>query len=210
MLLITLTDGTESLNLDDRPTGDDYEPLPYGLTLDHVAAVRARDVEAGDLVVADFPDNSGIREARHMPVVFLAAPHRLGDCPCEGCGECSDMDERLEVDGRRAADLDWRYVCLAPSEDGEPCALTLRARPVAVIRADRVAAARVAAARALPPTRDFSVTWRADFEARDAMEAILLAYEQIRSYADRGVQAPELVAYDGRETVTVDLGTVGA
>jgi hypothetical protein len=210
MLLITLTDGTDSLHLDDRPTGDDYDPLPYGLTLDHVAAVRACDVEAGDLVVAEFPDDSGKRETLHLPVPFLAAPHRLRDCPCQGCGECSDMDDWLQADSSRLADLGWRYVCLAPSDDDEPCALTLRAQPVAVIRADRVAAARETAAKALPPTKSFRVSWCADFEAETAMEAILLAYEQIKSYADREVQAPELVAYDGHETITIDLGAVGA
>lgn len=56
------------------------------------------------------------------------------------------------------------------------------------------------------PVRTFSVSWVADFESDSPEEAIHMAYEQIRSYGDRGTQAPELVADDGYEKVTVDLG----
>ncbi|MFJ2225622.1 hypothetical protein ACIOFY_36970 [Streptomyces anulatus] len=57
------------------------------------------------------------------------------------------------------------------------------------------------------PAREFTVTWRAEFEADTPLEAARQAYEQLRSYAERGTWPPSLdVAFHGGETLlTVDL-----
>ncbi|MGG2460184.1 hypothetical protein ACO0M4_10240 [Streptomyces sp. RGM 3693] len=208
MLTLTLDDSPELLSLTDRPTGADYPPLPYGLTLDQAVAVRAREVKAGDLVLAEFSDESGVRRAGHVPAPYAADPHALEDCPCEGCEECDDVDAWTLAEYSRVADVGWRFICLSPAEEDEPCALAVRSRPMAVIPAGVVSAAKEAAAKAVPPVRTFTVTWTADFEADSPQEAIRLAYAQLKSYADAGARAPELEAEDGRKKVTFDLGQV--
>ncbi|MFI1201685.1 hypothetical protein ACH4VR_19900 [Streptomyces sp. NPDC020883] len=206
MLTLTLVDSPELLPLTDRPTGPDYPPLPYGLTLDQAVAVRACEVKAGDLVLAEFSDGSGVRRAGHIPTLYAADPHALKDCPCDGCEECDGVDAWTLARHGRVADVGWRFVCLSPAEEDEPCALAVSNRPMAVILAEVVSAAKEAAAKAAPPVRTFTVTWTADFEADSPMEAIRLAYAQLKSYADAGTPAPELEADDGHEKVTVDLG----
>ncbi|GGW94740.1 hypothetical protein [Streptomyces noursei] len=208
MLTLTLADSPELLPLTDRPTGPDYPPLPYGLTLDQAVAVRAREVKAGDLVLVEFSDESGVRRAGHIPTPYAAEPHALEDCPCDGCEECDDVDAWTLAEHSRVADVGWRFICLSPAEEDEPCALTVRNRPMAVIPADVVSAAKAAAAKAAPPVRTFTVTWTADFEANSPEEAIRLAYAQLKSYSDADSRAPELEADDGHEKVTVDLGQV--
>ncbi|MFI1012594.1 hypothetical protein [Streptomyces sp. NPDC020965] len=135
MFILTLADEPEPLPLTDRPTGDEFDPLPYGLTLAQAVAVRACDVKAGDLVVAEFDDMSGARRSLHIPGPYRAAPSALRDCPCNGCAECDDMDSWTFAEPSRVADTAWRFVCLSPAEDGEPCAIVLAYRPVAVIPA---------------------------------------------------------------------------
>lgn len=205
MRFLTLADGSDTLALTDRPTAEDFPPLPYGLTLGQAVAVRAHEVHAGDLVVADFPDENGVRQAGHIPTPYPAAPHALRDCPCEGCEECDDVDAWTLADHSRVADVGWRFVCLAPTEDDEPCAIVLRNRPVAVIPADVVARAERAAEAAAPPVRTYGVMWSADFEASSPEEAARLAYEQLKSYAtDAWPPVLEVTDEDGRLTV-VDL-----
>ncbi|GHF32977.1 hypothetical protein GCM10010218_12560 [Streptomyces mashuensis] len=201
----TLALGSETLHLTDRPIDPDHPPLPYGLTLDQAVAVHAHEVKAGDLVLAAFSDESGARQAEHVPTPYSADPHALRDCPCEGCEECEDVDTWTLGDHGRVADVGWRFVCLAPSERGEgdegdePCAIELRNLPVAVIPADVVAAAEEAAR---PPVRTYGVMWSADFEASSPQEAARLAYEQLKSYATDG-WPPELEVTDEAGRVTV-------
>ncbi|MGA5134977.1 hypothetical protein ACPCTO_34860 [Streptomyces olivoreticuli] len=201
----TLPLGSETLRLTDRPIAPDYPPLPHGLTLDQAVAVHAHKVKAGDLVLAVFPDENGTRRAEHVPTPYPADPYPLRDCPCEECEECDDVDAWTLGDHSRVADVGWRFVCLAPSErdeDGEPCAIELRNRPVAVIPADVVAAAEEATR---PPARTYGVMWLADFEASSPQEAAQFAYEQLKSYAT-DAWPPELEVTDeaGRMTV-IDL-----
>ncbi|NUL27506.1 hypothetical protein [Streptomyces lunaelactis] len=207
----TLTVGSETLHLTDRPTAPDYPPLPYGLTLDQAVAVHAHEVKSGDLVLADFSDESGTRRAGHIPTPYPADPHALRDCPCEGCEECDDVDTWTLGDHSRVGDVGWRFVCLSPSEHGEgdeggePCAIELRNRPIAVIPADVVTAAEKAAEEAASPVRTFGVMWSADFEASSPQEAAQLAYEQLKSYAADG-WPPELEIEDENgHTSVIDL-----
>ncbi|WP_435244297.1 hypothetical protein [Streptomyces sioyaensis] len=201
-----LTLGAEDLLLPDRPIAPDFPPLPYGLSLDQAVAVHAHEVRAGDLVVADFPDENGTRRAGHIPTPYPATPHALRDCPCEGCEECDDMDSWTLADHSRVADIGWRFICLAPAEGDEPCAIVPRNRPVAVIRADVVACAEAAAA---VPVRTYGVRWSADFEASSPLEAARLAYEQLKSYAvDAWPPELEVTAEDGQVAV-IDLCDTG-
>ncbi|MEV0437696.1 hypothetical protein AB0I84_40890 [Streptomyces spectabilis] len=197
----SLTLGSETLCLTARPSADNFPPLPYGLTLDDAVAVRAHEVKAGDLAVAQFSDGTGVRPTMHVPEPFPADPHAPSACPCEGCEECEDMDAWTLAEHSRVADVDWRFVCLAPAEDGEACVLVLRNRPVAVIPADVVARAK----EVVPPVRTFGVMWSADFEASSPEEAARLAYEQLQSYAtDAWPPVLEITDEDGDLTV-VDL-----
>ncbi|MFP3991049.1 hypothetical protein U9R90_26985 [Streptomyces sp. E11-3] len=209
MRTLTLSDSREPLPLTDRPTGADFPPLSYGLTLDQAVAVRAHEVKAGDLVIAELSDETGVRRTWHIPAPYFANPHALKDCPCKGCEACNEVDDWTLADHSRVVDVGWRFICLSPAEeydDYEPCVLVVRNRPIAVIPANVVAAAREAVANAAQPVRTFTVTWTADFQADSPIGAARLAYAQLRSYADTGIQAPELEADDGRGKVTVDLG----
>ncbi|MFZ3557135.1 hypothetical protein [Streptomyces sp. BH055] len=207
----TLADTGEQRALSPRPLNETYEPLPYGLTLGDAVAVRAREVAAGDVVVAVF--GAGANDASaHVPSPYVADPHSLAGCPCEECEECDDMDAWTMADPAREADLGWRFVCLAPSEDGEPCEIWPSARAVVVLCADVVERARAAAeegqdAAEEAPVREYGVMWSADFEASSPQEAARLAYEQLLSYAEDGdAWAPvlEVEDEDGRTTI-VDL-----
>ncbi|MGI5337740.1 hypothetical protein ACQEVS_10225 [Streptomyces sp. CA-181903] len=205
MRFLTLADGSAVLPLPDRPTGTDFpSPLPCGLSLDDAVAVRAHEVKAGDLVVYEFPDGTGVRRSGHVPVPFSAAPHTITACPCEWCEECEDLEAWTLGGHDRVADVDWRFLCLAPSDDDEPCAIMLRNQPVAVIPAGAVKRAEEAVAEL--PTRTYHVTWRADFEASSVRDAALLAYRQLKGYADADSWPPQFEVTDesGRETV-VDL-----
>lgn len=179
MRLMTLTDGSESLLVDDRPADDDLfdSPLPYGLTLDDAVAVRAREVEAGDLVVALTAGEPGARQVDHCPLPFPAVPQSISACPCTGCEECAELEEWTMADHARVADVGWRYVCLSPSERDESCVIERSNRPVVVVRAARVQRAR-AASEAV--RRMFTVTWSMDVEAATAEEAQRLASAQAR------------------------------
>ncbi|MFJ2627731.1 hypothetical protein ACIO6T_31095 [Streptomyces sp. NPDC087532] len=154
MRTLVLADHPGPLVLPDRPTTDDYPPLPHGLTLDDAVARRAHQVGPGDLLLAEFTDATGTgpRPAEHIPDPYPAAPHPLSACPCTGCEACNAMDSWTLADHSRTADIGWRYVCLAPAEDGEPCTIVLRNRPMAVIPAGTVARAR-----AQYPTRPATV-----------------------------------------------------
>ncbi|MCX4523909.1 hypothetical protein ACIRQO_37500 [Streptomyces anulatus] len=57
------------------------------------------------------------------------------------------------------------------------------------------------------PAREFTATWRAEFEADSPLEAARQAYEQLQSYGERGTWPPVLdVGLHGGETLlTVDL-----
>lgn len=203
MRTLPLSDSSDVLTLTDRPTTDDFSPLPHGLTLDAVVAVRAHEVKAGDLVVAQFSDGTGVRPTEHVPVPYPADPHAMSTCPCEGCEECDDMDAWTLQEHSRVADVGWRFLCLAPAEDEEPCVIVLRNRPVAVIPADVVASAQAAAEE--PPVRTYGVMWTADFEASSPEEAARLAYEQLKSYATDG-WPPELeVQGEDGQTTVIDL-----
>ncbi|MFD9190331.1 hypothetical protein ACFWCA_19135 [Streptomyces phaeochromogenes] len=111
--------------LNDRPTTEDYEPLPSGLNLDQAVAVRAVDVKPGDLVVAVFSRSN--QPGVPIPGPYPAVPHTLPGNPCTGCEECEDAEQLVDAVAR--------LVCLHPSENGEPCVLELRNTPVAVIPA---------------------------------------------------------------------------
>ncbi|MFH8465978.1 hypothetical protein [Streptomyces sp. NPDC017991] len=207
----TLTLGSETLHLTDRPTASDYPPLPHGLTLDQAVAVHAHEVKAGDLVLADFSDESGTRRAGHVPTPYPADPHALRDCPCQGCEERDDVDAWTLGDHSRVGDVGWRFVCLSPSEHGEgdegdePCAIELRNRPMAVIPVGVVTAAEEAADEAALPVRTYGVMWSADFEASSPQEAAQLAYEQLKSYAADG-WPPELeIGDENGHTYVIDL-----
>ncbi|WP_370418949.1 hypothetical protein AB8O64_10865 [Streptomyces sp. QH1-20] len=205
MRTLTLADSSDTLTLSERPSGADFPPLPYGLTFDDVLAVRAHEVKAGDLVVAQFSDGTGVRPAEHVPTPYPADPHTFGGCPCDGCEECDDMDVWTLAEHSRVTDVGWRFLCLAPAEDDEPCVIVLRNRPVAVIPADVVARAEEAAAE--PPVQAYGVMWSADFEASSPQEAARLAYEQLKSHADAADSWPpqfEVTDEEGQMTV-VDL-----
>lgn len=144
MRTLPLADHPGPLVLPDRPTTTDYPPLPHGLTLDDAVARRAHQVGPGDLLLAEFTETTGTgpRPAEHIPDPYPAAPHLLSACPCTGCEACNAMDSWTLADQGRTADTGWRYVCLAPAEDGEPCTIVLRNRPMAIIPAGAVARAR--------------------------------------------------------------------
>ncbi|MCX4677669.1 hypothetical protein OG413_20570 [Streptomyces sp. NBC_01433] len=209
--------GSETLTISDRPTSSYFTPLPHGLALDDVVAVRAHEVKAGDLVVALFSDGTGVRPAVHVPEAFPADPHAFADCSCRGCQECDDMDSWTFVDDSRVADVGWRFVCLAPAEDDEPCVLVLRNRPIAVIPADIVARAEQAAApaaeeraeQAAAPAeggRTYTVGWFSEFEVSTPREAAEAAQAQMEGYGTANSWAPvlEVIGPDG-ETVVIDL-----
>lgn len=147
MRTFTLAGHPDRLALPDRPTTDDFAPLPHGLTLDDAVAVRAHQVRPGDLLVAEFTDGTGLRPTEHIPDPYPADPHPLAECPCTGCEACEEINDWTLGDHSRTADTGWRYVCLAPSQDGEPCTIVLRNRPMAVIPADVVARAQAARPR---------------------------------------------------------------
>ncbi|MET9778622.1 hypothetical protein ABZ023_30960 [Streptomyces sp. NPDC006367] len=144
MRTLTLAGHSGPLTLPERPTTDDYAPLPHGLSLADTVAVRAHQVRPGDLLVAEFTDGTGVRPTEHIPGPYPADPHSLPACPCEGCETCDETTAWTLGDDSRTADAGWRFVCLAPSQDGEPCTIVLRNRPMAVIPADVVARAQTA------------------------------------------------------------------
>ncbi|MFG2141910.1 hypothetical protein [Streptomyces sp. NPDC048650] len=211
MHTLTFADSSVTFALTDRPTAEDFEPLPYGLSLDDAVAVRAHEVKAGDLVVAQFSDGTGVRPTEHAPTPFPADPHTVSDCPCEGCEECDNVDGWTMTNPDRVADVGWRFVCLHPSEPGddeyedEPCVIALRNRPVVVIPVSVVADARQAAEEAKPPVRMYGVTWSDDFEASSPEEAARLAYEQLKSYATDGWPPVLEVTGEGNQMTVVDL-----
>ncbi|MEU6346586.1 hypothetical protein ABZ883_37205 [Streptomyces sp. NPDC046977] len=205
MHTLPLPDGSGVLSLTDRPTDDNFLPLPHGLTLDDAVAVRAHEVRAGDLLVAEFSDGTGVRPTEHVPAPYPAHPHAVRDCPCKGCEECEDLGTWTLAEPGRVADVALRFICLAPAEDDEPCTLVLRNRPVAVIRADVVARAEAAAEKAPESESVYSVTWHNDFEASSPQEAARLAYEQLRSYATDAWPPVLEVEDEQGERVTIDL-----
>ncbi|MFF5019036.1 hypothetical protein [Streptomyces sp. NPDC001165] len=70
---MALADHPGPLTLPDRPTTDDFDPLPHNLTLDNAVAVRAHQVRPGDLLVAEFTDGP----VQHIPGPYPADPHPL-------------------------------------------------------------------------------------------------------------------------------------
>ncbi|MFK0294290.1 hypothetical protein ACIQU6_27985 [Streptomyces sp. NPDC090442] len=205
MRTLTLPDGSEVL-FPDRPASADFGPLPYKLTVDGAAAVRACQVQSGDLVVAQFPDVAGIRATDHVPEPFVANPRAVSDCPCDGCVECEELDAWTLADHARIADADWRFICLAPPEGDEPCLIVTSNQPIAVIRDGVVARAKAAAADS--PVRTFRVMWSIDFEARTPEEAARRAYEQLQAYGADAWPSVLEVEVDGVRTV-VDLNSEG-
>ncbi|MFZ3491769.1 hypothetical protein ACODT5_00760 [Streptomyces sp. 5.8] len=203
MRTLPLSDGSGVLSLNNRPADDDFLPLPHGLTLDDAVAVRAHEVRAGDLLVAEFSDGTGVRPTEHVPAPYPADPHAVRDCPCSGCEECEGLELWTLAGHGRVADVGVRFICLAPSDDDEPCTLVLRNRPVAVIRADVVA--RAEAAAETPPESVYSVTWHNDFEASSPLAAARLAYEQLRSYATDAWPPVLEVEDEHGERLTIDL-----
>ncbi|WP_424892330.1 hypothetical protein [Streptomyces sp. XH2] len=140
MRMLVLADDPAAFLLTPRPAPGDadceYEPLPPGLTLNDAVLLRAHQVRAGDLVVAEFSEDRGAgRVAAHIPAPYPADPHFLSACPCDGCEECEDFDASGFADPQTAIDRDARWLCLAPSVDGEPCAVAFRNAPLAVIPA---------------------------------------------------------------------------
>ncbi|MEU3862825.1 hypothetical protein AB0F03_36965 [Streptomyces sp. NPDC028722] len=134
---MTLPGSTDQFVLTDRPAltlTDRYRPLPDGMTLRHTTVVRARQVHAGDVVVAFFTDGPGTRYAEHVPQAFTAHPRRFGTCPAQ-CEECEDVHAH-------GATAD-RYLCLDGADDREDCVIVYRNTPVAIIPAT--------AAASLPP-----------------------------------------------------------
>ncbi|MGW2658527.1 hypothetical protein ACWC1D_33370 [Streptomyces sp. NPDC001478] len=151
MHTLLLADHPGPLTLTDRPSTEDFAPLPHGLTLDDAVARRAHQVGPGDLLLAEFtetPGGTGPRATEHIPDPYQADPHPLTACPCQGCETCDKVTAWTLADDSRTADIGWRYVCLAPSQDGEPCTIVLRNRPMAVIPADVVTRAEAARPRA--------------------------------------------------------------
>ncbi|WP_143664390.1 hypothetical protein [Streptomyces sp. NRRL B-24572] len=199
---MTLADGTTSLHVDDRPTDDDEfdSPLPYGLTLDDAVAVRAREVEAGDLVIAFTQEQFGARRADHCPQPFPAAPTSPPGCGGRACEECAKLEAWTLADHARVADLAWRYVCLSPAEAGEPCVIERTNMPVIVVRAERVQRAKAASG---PLRRPFSVTWSTELEAANPEEAAQLAYEQVRAQLEGAAAMQWEVSEPGGEAHTV-------
>ncbi|MFK0047745.1 hypothetical protein ACIQU4_27390 [Streptomyces sp. NPDC090741] len=136
MRTLTLADNPATFLLTPRPATKSqylvYEPLPQGLTLDDAVLLHADQVRAGDLVIAEFGGTAAARVSVHLPAPYLADPHTISGCPCEGCNRCKDFDgaEPHTVPGR-----DTRWVCLAPSEGYEPCAVYAVPAPLAVIPA---------------------------------------------------------------------------
>ncbi|MFB7403301.1 hypothetical protein ACFCZR_24310 [Streptomyces rubiginosohelvolus] len=64
--------------------------------------------------------------------------------------------------------------------------------------------------RPVPPPRpacEWTVTWRAEFEADSPREAARLAYEQLQSYAGRGTWPPvlDVAPHGGDAVLTIDL-----
>ncbi|WP_435060224.1 hypothetical protein [Streptomyces sp. bgisy060] len=182
MRVIPLPDG-EFVRVSDRPTddGEFAEPLPFGLDLDDAVAVRARDVVAGDLVLALTLDEGGGLEADHCPRPFQAVPRPVTECTCEGCEECAGLETWTLADHARVADLGWRYVCLVPAEGVEACVIERSNRPVVVVRAERVAQAEAAD---VPGLRRFTVTYSVEVEARSHAEALQLAPARVRADLD--------------------------
>jgi hypothetical protein len=126
-------------------------------------------VRTGDLLIAEFSDGTGIHPTDHIPDPYPASPHNLSDCPCESCEECDAIDAWTLDEHTRLADTAWRYICLAPSEDGEPCTIVLRNRPMAIIPADVVSHAKAAAAITPILPSACSEAHAAELEARQAI-----------------------------------------
>ncbi|MFD7556492.1 hypothetical protein ACFV9E_18380 [Streptomyces sp. NPDC059835] len=142
MPTLTLPEESTTFRLTPRPARDaDYAPLPHGLTLGDAVLRRAHQVRAGDLVIADFPEaGDTVRVCEHLTDPYPADPHTLSSCPCQGCEECDDFDESGFAAPHTTTDRNARYVCLAPSDDDEPCGVYFRNAPIAVIPAAAIRA----------------------------------------------------------------------
>ncbi|MFE8941164.1 hypothetical protein ACFYNX_27280 [Streptomyces sp. NPDC007872] len=127
--VLSLPGSTDQFVLTDRPAitlTDRYRPLPDGMTLGHATVVRAHQVRPGDIVVAFFTDDSGLRHAEHAPEAFTAHPRPLDTCPTQ-CEKC----ENLHAHGATAD----RYLCLDDADDHRDCVIVYRNTPVAIIPA---------------------------------------------------------------------------
>lgn len=123
--ILVLDGDTTPLLITDRPTGDDYDPLPEGYAPERARVVRARAVRAGDLLIGEFTDDHGQpRHLLHFEEPVTAAPAPL-TVPCwAAC--CWDEPERDVT----------RYVRLVPAADDDtPCEVYAINAPVLVIPA---------------------------------------------------------------------------
>ncbi|WP_167163093.1 hypothetical protein [Streptomyces sp. MBT27] len=192
MRTFTLDGSSDVYTLTDRPTHADYVPLPHGLTLADAVAVRAHQVDEGDLVVASsLGGTDRLRRAVHVPGPYLADPNSVAGCACQKCETCDVLNEWSSGEDRPFV---RRFVCLAPAGGGQPCAIVGLARIMAVIPAHVVQ-------EALPW---HTVTWSCNFQATSAQEAAHLAYEQLKTYGtDAHPPVLKVTGPDGDDSPTV-------
>ncbi|MEW1700773.1 hypothetical protein ACIQCR_16830 [Streptomyces sp. NPDC093249] len=204
MYSMTLLDGSETLHVPERPTGDALftDPLPCGLTLGDAVVVRACEVAVGDLVIALTVGEAGAREVQHCPAIFLAVPGQVGRCGCSGCPACDDLEESAAGDDRVVGEFGWRYVCLCPSDWDEECVIESARRPVIVVRADRVQGAEAEQGRG---PREFVVSWSVEVEAAGAVEAARLADGRLREQVGQAPVLGWVVSELGGEPSTVSV-----
>lgn len=117
------------LVITERPTGRPYDDMWEGVDLAHAVVVLAHQVKAGDLLLADFPDGTGPREAEHFEYLRVATPRQLTDY-C-GCPDCEANEEEDSIDAPA------RYVMVARDEEGN-CEFWFRHEPVLIIPAAHI------------------------------------------------------------------------
>ncbi|WP_228983439.1 hypothetical protein [Streptomyces sp. DH12] len=122
---IVLDGDTTPLVITDRPSGEDYDPLPDGTTPERIRVVRARQAKAGDLLLGDFADDLGNpRQLLHWEEIVTAAPAPM-TVPCWAacCWERPECDVT-------------RYIRLAPAvDDDTPCEIFAINAPVLIVQA---------------------------------------------------------------------------
>ncbi|MFC9817998.1 hypothetical protein ACFVJM_38785 [Streptomyces virginiae] len=121
---IVLDGDTTPLVITDRPTGEDYDPLPEGTTPERIRVVRARQVKAGDLLLGDFAHDLGEpRRLFHWGEIVTAAPAPV-TVPC--WGRCCEEPPFSDV---------TRFVRLVPATDDSPCEIFAINAPVLIVQA---------------------------------------------------------------------------
>jgi hypothetical protein len=111
-----------------RPDDDEMDPLPEGADPGDARAVRALEVQDGDLILGDFPEAEpgAPREADYFTAAYTARPAGT-------CGECRQCHTDQYAIGD-TPDYQVRYVVLS-YDPSDGCDIWLRNEPVLIIPA---------------------------------------------------------------------------